>query len=352
MVDFVGIRTDVGEGAEQFYNLLPGGSRGGGRNKRRVCLACSAERRLRSLVIGPYASAAYLFPQVNGGRALWDHWQQEARRLVQGMTRASKVPLADIAATAQVVLSEGADHWVESFTRSYEASQEGIAQQVERFIQEEFPEPGDLQYLAERLGLEGPPPESHAEIARHIAADPGTLPAPVRARLERYLRKGIELWSHPNYILVTMAREPAFDGADSETSNQLAGLLPLLLLARTFLATCVVPSHPTDPVPPDPQGGYLGIEPKLGTQQVLRMLESGSGVGVAEVDDVIRRLAALVLVRSRLRAAGADVGAGGFFSVARMRPGRIIARFEGARKGGKPSLELVEWLKAWNGGKV
>lgn len=335
------------EGAESFHNLLSGGSRLGDSNKRRLCRICRFEAEIRKLALDRTEDVFYLFPQINVGRDLYASWQEIITKLLDGMEQSGLSPLHEFAATADLVAKGHLDQYTNLLEVAREKESPKIKKNIQTFLKERYEKIESLQeFIPSLAGV-----SSFSGAAEKIAEDSTLLPTQVAKELRGYLRRqaGAGLFAHPNFIYVGLARPIQVTGREAETTRQLLQFFMGLVVARAFLGTVVFPENVVSPVTIDLPGGYLVLTPKLGLRKVLRELKAELGVSIDQVDTVLRRLAALIQASFLLGGANADYGKDTILAVAQEeRPGKILARY--ANAGGRPSVRLVQLLKAWKGG--
>lgn len=337
----------TGQGAESFHNLLPGGSRLGGANKRRLCRICRFEAEIRKLALDRTEEVFYVFPQINASRGVYAHWQRSLTRLLDGMRQTGLSPLHQFALTADFIAEGRLDQYTNLLVTAQEAKSQEIKKTIQRFLQDRFEEIEFLQTAIPELA----DVQSFSEAADKIGRNSDLLPPNVRQELQGYLhlRAGAGFFAHPNFVYIGLARPIQVTGKEAETTRQLLQFFMGLAVARAFLATVVFPESPLSLITVDVPGGYLVLSPKLGLREILRDLGLERGVPIDRVDKILGRLACLIQASFLLGGANADYGKDTILAVAQEdRPGKILARY--ANAGGHPSVRLVKLLKTWKGG--
>jgi hypothetical protein len=338
----------IGE-SEIFTNLVEGGTCLGGKNKIKVCKLCCYEAKMRSIFLKKPEETIFVFPQVQIGARVSGVWQQTIEHLLTAQNKGTRI-LQDTEAWADIILKGKLDeNSIEIFKVIVERSKNWRIGIIERHIKDNF---GSLEEFLDRLDVpkERRDYKSLKELSTAITEERIKLPIEIENRLEAYLRdtaKFIAKMDSPNYVILMLSGLRRRKGKieESDTSYFLRKMFLGAVMARLFLASVTFTNIPFEIKFPTPVVGYVEVPRKIGLTKIYSELEIEEWINLEQIDEVLSRIAALILIEGILRKE-ANVGKDALFTLSKELPGRILNQYLQA-SGNLHNRYLVKLIKTW-----
>jgi len=346
----------IGDGTETFTNLVRGGTNLGNANKVMICSLCSFEAKLRRIQVSDPDEAVYVFPQVQAGRSTGNAWARILRDLFEA-TRSEGIPSLKNTQTWAEIARDGriAENSTELLARLRRSTEAWRAVVVRRIITDEYgtEKDGLEAFLAncepQRSGAEYKTVEEAATaVVRDEVRPTGLLGERIKTALRESTGTG-SYFEAPNYILFLLKglRQRQGGTEESETSYFIRKMLIGLVLAKLFLASVSFAAIPLEIKYMPASQGYLEAPRKIGLLAFYAKLHVSDWVKTEQLDDVLEKVAALVLVETLLRSKDAEPGKDALFSLSKEIPGRILNKYVQAT-GRLEYTSMVELLDAWS----
>jgi len=345
----------IGSGTESFSNFLMAGTSIGGENKIRLCLLCSYEARIRSLLLPNAAEVIYVFPQVAGGEETWNRWQQSADALINDMESNGISPLTQWSQWAEKIESNRINEPVSTILAEITLSQQKRhIRNVERILKEEY---SSVEEVPEIWGTPNVEVKRFIDLAEKVVREE-IEPNPefkevMRRKLGEMSRARI-IYRCPNYLLILSSipiRRGRGTQQESETASFLRKTFVGAILARLFLGAVVFPQFPLELLYDFHTYGYVKVPMKIGLRETYRKLNIDEWIRIPQIDAVLLQLASLFLLERTFQGAGAGYGKDTLLHLAKRQPGESLNRLlqSGTRMKAETAMHLIKRLNNWEG---
>lgn len=340
----------IGE-SEIFTNLVEGGTCLGGKNKIKICKLCCYEAKMRSIFLKNPEETIFVFPQVQMGARVNGVWQQTMGHLLSAQSNGIRA-LQDTEAWADIILRQKLDEKnIEAFRLIVEKSKNWRIGTITRYLEDNYgPESPE-----EFLDLFGIPNEnggykSYRELSTAVVEGQIKLPTEIENKLKAYSRDAAKFTAKmdaPNYVMLMLSglRRRRGKIEESDTSYFLRKMFLGAVLARLFLASVTFSNIPFEIKFPTPVAGYLEVPRKIGLTNVYSELEIKEWISLEQIDEVLSRVAALILIEEVLRKE-TNVGKDALFALSKELPGRILNQYLQA-SGNLHNRYLVKLINTW-----
>jgi hypothetical protein len=336
--------------SEIFTNFVAGGTCLGGKNKIKVCKLCGYEAKMRSIFLKKPEETIFVFPQVQIGARVSRVWQQTMEHLLIAQDNGIRA-LQDTGAWADIILKGRLDeNNIEIFKAIVERSKNWRIGIITRHIEDDF---GPLEEFLDRLGIPEEKREykSVKELSTAIIEGTIKLPTEIENRLEDSLRDAAKFTAKmdaPNYVILMLSGLRRRKGKieESETSYFLRKMFLGAVLARLFLASVTFTNIPFEIKFPTTVAGYLEVPRKIGLTKIYSELEIKEWISLEQIDEVLSRIAALILIEEILRKE-LNVGKDALFTLSKELPGRILNQYL-QTSSNIHNRYLVKLIKTWS----
>ena len=340
----------IGE-SEIFTNLVEGGTCLGGKNKVKICKLCCYEAKMRSIFLKNPEETIFVFPQVQIGAQVNGVWQQTMEHLLSAQSNGIRA-LQETEAWADIILRQKLDEKnVEAFKLIVEKSKNWRIGTITRYLEDNY----DLESPEEFLDLFGIPNEnggykSYRELSTAVVEGQIKLPTEIENKLQAYSRDTARFTAKmdaPNYVMLMVSGLRWRRGKieESDTAYFLRKMFLGAVLARLFLASVTFSNIPFEIKFPTPVAGYLEVPRKIGLTNVYSELEIKEWISLEQLDEVLSRVAALILIEEVLRRE-TNVGKDALFALSKELPGRILNQYLQA-SGNLHNRYLVKLINTW-----
>lgn len=310
-----------------YHDHIVAGSTVGIGNKIRVCKLCDFEAKLKYLLTegGEYY---FVFPQLALSHSEQTIWQNTVNELMYSQGRIPNI--LNLERWAAVILNDEISQMdkIASLTNSDKRLAKAIQNVAERSGFDD-----DLSLMVE------PSVDVHSgeEVVAAIRNGTCKLSLSFENDVNETLAGLVPVYVSPNYLLLLTKR--TLDDSEPELSKEIIRTFIRSILARLFFAT-VLDEHS---MLTGNNAGYTTISSNPALQTLGDKLKAKQGwIPVSALDHALKKLAALVLIRSELARGEVDYGRASLLRLVKEDPGRVLVRM--TSKGQRFSRDMLKYL--------
>jgi len=323
--------------SEIYHDNLVAGSRVGGGNKLKVCELCEFEEKLRLMLTGGnkgYTNSFYIQPQLSLSRRQQIQWQTTINKIEynHGMTPALLRPKQ----WAEAILSGQELFNLDNVTYNY-LSQNDKLRAINEIAEQQNLEDDLSAMICPSLDA-----KNGEEILALLNEGKTKLTEDYQREVDKVLNQIEPLYISPNFILL-LTRGTVASKEEQVSVTEIKWTYLRFLLARMFHAnvqseTSINLNHSL---------GYTTLPTYLNLRPLSEKLGAKNGwIAIPNIEDVIKKLSALILIDKELSVIKADYGKATLLRLLNEEPGRVLNRAM-VRHKGPLSKKLINSVEVW-----